>query len=63
MSEPGEQPPGKAADDITVGAWADLDQDRSSQDGEPDRDDVVFEPAVKPPSLWARIMAALRGGS
>ncbi len=62
MSEPEEQPPEEAADDITVGAWADLDQDRSSQD-QPDRDDVLLEPAVEPPSLWARLVAALRGGS
>jgi hypothetical protein len=63
MSEPGEQRPEEAAGDITVGAWADLDQDRSSQDGEPDRDDVLLEPAARPPSLWARVVAALRGGS
>jgi hypothetical protein len=62
MSEPGELPPEEAADDITVGAWADLDQDRSSQD-QPDRDDVILEPSAAPPGLWARIVAALRGGS
>jgi hypothetical protein len=61
MSEPGELPPEEAADDVTVGAWPDLDQDRSSE-GEPDRDDVLLEPTAKP-SLWARITAALRGGS
>jgi hypothetical protein len=62
MSEPGDQPPEQAAGDVTVGAWADLDQDRSSQD-QPDRSDVVLEPTAEPPSLWARIIAALRGRS
>jgi hypothetical protein len=62
MSEPGEAPPQKAPDDVTVGEWADLDQDWSSR-AEPARDDVVIEPAAKQPSLWARIMSMLRGGS
>jgi hypothetical protein len=60
MSESEElPPPEEPADDVTVGAWADLDQDRSSE-GEPDRDDVLLEPTAKP-GLWARITAALRG--
>jgi hypothetical protein len=62
MSEPVEPQPEQATDEVTVGAWADLDQDWSSQ-GAPDSDDVVIEPTAEPPSLWARIMAALRRGS
>jgi hypothetical protein len=62
MSEPEEPPPEQAADDVTVGAWADVDKDWSSQRA-PESDDVVIESTAKQPTLWARIMAGLRGGS
>ncbi len=63
MSEPGEPPPEDPAEDLTVGAWVDLDQDRSSMDT-PDPTDVILEPsAAKAPGLWDRIMATLRGRS
>ncbi|MGD1051244.1 MAG: hypothetical protein ABR947_09255 [Solirubrobacteraceae bacterium] len=63
MSEYEEPPPEHAEDDVTAGAWLDLDQDRSAEDGVPDTNDVIPEPAAPKPSLWARITAALRGGS
>jgi hypothetical protein len=63
MSEYDAPPPEEGEDDVTVGAWLDLDQDRSSaEDVAPDTD-VMPEPTAPKPSLWARITAALRGGS
>ena len=60
MSEPGdapqEVPAEEAADDVTVGAWLDVDQPAEEQS-------LVREPSEQQPGLWARIMRALRGGS
>ena len=60
VSEPGdapaEVPPEEAADDVTVGAWLDVDQP-------PEQQSLVREPPEQQPGLWARIMRALRGAS
>ncbi|HEY1777130.1 MAG TPA: hypothetical protein VGG41_13305 [Solirubrobacteraceae bacterium] len=58
-SEPDQDPPpSEASDDVTVGAW--LDTDQAPYTGLPEGD-VVLDPAPARPSLWARLMRALRG--
>jgi len=60
VSEPGDAPPevpaDEVADDVTVGAWLDLDPPAEEQS-------LVCEPSEQQPGLWARIMRALRGAS
>jgi len=59
VSDPGEPPPEpppeEAGDDVTVGAWLDVDPPPQQQSIVPERSEQ--------PGLWARIMGALRGGS
>jgi hypothetical protein len=60
VSEPGdvpqEVPAEQAGEEVTVGAWLDLD-------APPQERSLVGEPSEQQPGLWARIMRALRGGS
>ena len=60
VSEPGDAPPevpaDEVGDDVTVGAWLDVDAPAEEQS-------LVREPSERQPGLWARIMRALRGGS
>jgi hypothetical protein len=52
-----EPPPEEAADEVTVGAWLDVDAPASEQPS------LVPEPSqTQKPGLCARIMRALRGG-
>jgi hypothetical protein len=53
-----EQPPEEAADEVTVGAWLDVDEPT------PERPSIVPEPSqTQKPGICARIVRALRGGS
>jgi hypothetical protein len=63
VSESDQSEPSEAADDVTVGAWADVDETPDPQplDSDPPWPDVIFDPAPASPSLWARLMRALRG--
>jgi hypothetical protein len=60
VSEPGdapaEAPLEESPGDVTVGAFLDVDPP-------PPEQSLVREPSERPPSLWARIMRALRGRS
>ena len=60
VSEPGDAPPevsaDEVADDVTVGAWLDVDPPAEEQS-------LVREPSEQQPGLWARIVRALRGAS
>jgi hypothetical protein len=52
-----ELPPEEAPDDVTVGAWLDVDAPA------PEQSTVMPEPSqTQQPGLFARIMRALRGG-
>ncbi len=57
MTEPGQDPPDSIADELTVDEWLDVDRPSSEQPS------LVPEPSEPPPSLWARLMRALRGSS
>jgi len=64
VSEPDQTEASGAGDDVTVGSWVDLDQTANSQpplDSDPVQADVIIDPAPPSPSLWARLMHALRG--
>jgi hypothetical protein len=60
MTEPGDAPPEppqeESPGDVTVGAFLDVDPP-------PEERSLVREPSEPPPSLWARLMRALRGRS
>jgi hypothetical protein len=51
-----EPPPEEAADDVTVGAWLDVDAPA------PEQSVVPESSQTQKPGLFARIMGALRGG-
>jgi hypothetical protein len=60
VTEPGDAPPEapqeESPDDVTVGAWLDVDPP-------PEEQSLVREPSEQQPGLWARIVRALRGRS
>jgi len=59
VTEPGQGPPEEAADDVTVGAWLDIEPPSSQ---EPSLVPEPSEPSERP-GLWARVVRALRGAS
>jgi hypothetical protein len=56
LEAPSEPPTEDSPGDVTVGAFLDTDPP-------PEEQSLVREPSERPPSLWARIMRALRGTS